>query len=353
MAILLGNGTAASPPPAPSAPAVPAPAAWRSATSTATASSTSPWPTTAAIRWASCWATAAAVSAPLPPYSTGGMRPARRCRGRLQRRWQARPCHDQLGSSTVGVLLGNGSGGLRDRRHLQLPAATWPDAIAAADFNGDGKLDLAVANGFSNTVAILLGNGSGGFSAPPPPSARRAAGLKGIAAGDFNGDGKADLAVIKRRRAIPWESCLGNGSGSLGTANDLQHRGCWPQGIAVADFNGDGKPDLAVPTLTTATRGHPLRATAAGSFSAATVSFRQAPARKVGNRGRLQRRRPARPGRRQQRQQHGGHPAELPRPRPRSRSIRPTVCPSTLPWAASARENSSRATTTPSTATAG
>ena len=69
-----------------------------------------------------------------------------------------------------------------------------PISVAVGDFNGDGKQDLAVANYSSNNVSILLGDGDGHFRAPPPTSAL-AADPASVAVGDFNGDGKQDLAV--------------------------------------------------------------------------------------------------------------------------------------------------------------
>ena len=66
--------------------------------------------------------------------------------------------------------------------------------MAVGDFNGDGKLDLAVANYSSNTVGMLLGNGAGGFAAATTFSSGGTNPVS-LAVGDFNGDGKLDLAV--------------------------------------------------------------------------------------------------------------------------------------------------------------
>src|SRR5207302_249957 len=77
--------------------------------------------------------------------------------------------------------------------HRDFVSGAGPVSVAAGDFNGDGKPDLAVANTGSNTVSVLLGNGDGTFQA----AAFFAAGLNPqyVAVGDFNGDGKPDLAV--------------------------------------------------------------------------------------------------------------------------------------------------------------
>jgi hypothetical protein len=139
------------------------------------------------------------------------------------------------------------------------PVGTNPVAGKAADFNGDGKLDLAVLNSGSNDVSILLANGDGTFQLARTFGAGNSP--SSIAVGDFNGDGKMDLAVFMLPGGTPVSPLageirilLGNGDGSFqavkGIASDVQ---CSPR-IAVlacvnftpADFNKDGMLDLAV-----------------------------------------------------------------------------------------------------------
>ncbi len=143
-------------------------------------------------------------------------------------------------SGTVGVLLGNGDGTFQ-------PVATYssggvyPWAVAVADVNGDGKLDVVVANYYTGTVGVLLGKGDGTFQ----PAVTYNAGYEpvGVAIADVNGDGKPDLLVTDQGGSTV-AVLLGNGDGtfqpaftySLGT--ELGHS------VAVADVNGDGKPDL-------------------------------------------------------------------------------------------------------------
>jgi hypothetical protein len=71
-----------------------------------------------------------------------------------------------------------------------------PQAILAADFNNDGKLDLGIANSGDGTVTLLLGNGDGTFTPSADSPYPVGSGASGLAVADFNGDGKLDLAVV-------------------------------------------------------------------------------------------------------------------------------------------------------------
>src|SRR5260370_268992 len=110
------------------------------------------------------------------------------------------------------------------------------------DFNGDGRLDLVVANFGSANVSVLLGNGDGTFQAAsnfPAGSNPRS-----VAVGDFHGDGLPDLAVANYNGGV--RVLLGNGDGTFQTTHVSYVAGSLPTSLAVADFNGDSWPDLAV-----------------------------------------------------------------------------------------------------------
>jgi hypothetical protein len=140
---------------------------------------------------------------------------------------------DGIGNTTV--FLGGGNGGFLQQQVFRSPNA----ALAAADFNGDGKLDLVVtdnSNIFIRTV-VRLGNGDGTFGNPLTLNES----LGGVPAiGDFNGDGKLDLAVAD---GISLHVFLGNGDGSFraGVAYSLPYGGF---SAVAADVNGDGKLDI-------------------------------------------------------------------------------------------------------------
>jgi hypothetical protein len=112
------------------------------------------------------------------------------------------------------------------------------------DFNGDGRPDLAVSNYGFDTVTILLGRGDGTFVASSSISTGRQPWP--VAVGDFNGDGKLDVAVANSS-AGTLTVALGNGNGTFGSPVTISlGSGSAPYGLAAADFNLDGELDLVV-----------------------------------------------------------------------------------------------------------
>jgi hypothetical protein len=144
-------------------------------------------------------------------------------------------------SNTVSVLVNQGEGTFAAK--VDYPTGDAPNSVVVVDLNGDGKPDLAVANIFAGSVSVLLNQGDGTFAAKidylagPAPSS--------VAAADLNGDGKPDLAV-------------GNNDSTVNTVTVLLNRGdgafarfdyavaSAPFAVATVDLNGDGRPDLAV-----------------------------------------------------------------------------------------------------------
>jgi hypothetical protein len=145
-------------------------------------------------------------------------------------------------SSVVTILLGNGDGTFTIAGSS--PASgSGPNQLAVGDFNGDGIPDLAVTDTSTNSVNILLGKGDGTFTVTTSPPTVGSSPYA-IAVGDFNGDGKLDLAVTDTYDdAI--SIVLGNGDGTFAAATTL-HSGSKGSPLVAADFTGDGKLDLAV-----------------------------------------------------------------------------------------------------------
>ena len=148
--------------------------------------------------------------------------------------------------STIAATLKHSSN-CNDLRFVTsfLELESRPFAVAVGDFNGDGKADLATANYFSgnmsDNIAVLFGNGNGGFDRFA--SYQFGALPSAIATEDFNGDGKLDLVVCHSgSNAVTVLFNDGAGSFPRGSAFIINN----PRGITVGDFNGDGTPDLAV-----------------------------------------------------------------------------------------------------------
>jgi trimeric autotransporter adhesin len=164
-----------------------------------------------------------------------------------------------IGDWSVVILLGNGDGTFTNvSSPISSGPFTSPSSVAIGDFNGDGIQDLAVGvyrRDQAGILMILLGKGDGTFTAASA-SPELGCSPSSIAVEDFNGDGIPDLAVANIGNAgCPGGSgdvLLGNGDGTFTAASALPVSGnVFFSGftIAVGDFNGDGKPDLAVGTL--------------------------------------------------------------------------------------------------------
>ena len=152
---------------------------------------------------------------------------------------------------SVSILLGNGDGTFKPASNSR--AGSLPYALAVGDFNGDGRLDLAVANygsydwatgSYTNrNASMLLGNGDGTFQPAINYSVGEAR-LTSVAVADLNGDGKLDLAVANQN-ANSVSILLGNGDGTFKPAVNYG-AGTIPLAVSVGDFNADGKQDLAL-----------------------------------------------------------------------------------------------------------
>lgn len=148
-------------------------------------------------------------------------------------------------SNTVTVRLGTGGGAFGVSTSFNVGLA--PSAIATADFNADGRLDLVTANSSGSSLTVLLGTGTGSFGVGVNYSVGSYPtdfGPVGVATGDFNGDGRVDLAAaILGNPSGAVVVLLGNGNGTFGPAANVG-AGMNVFSVAVGDVNGDGRADI-------------------------------------------------------------------------------------------------------------
>ena len=158
------------------------------------------------------------------------------------------------GTGDVGIFLGDGTG------HFKLfdayQAGIEPISLTVADFNGDGNLDVAVANHGNNNLGesmmVFFGKGSGALGQPTsyPFEVKDPGGPDAIAAGDLNRDGDVDLVLVvssfSKRNPSFVAIFLNDGAGKFRQSGKYFAGGGTPTDVVIADLNGDGKPDIAV-----------------------------------------------------------------------------------------------------------
>ena len=154
--------------------------------------------------------------------------------------------------NAASVMLGNGDGTFRPR--TDFPVGVQAQAVAAGDFNSDGKVDLVVTlNSPQFSLALLAGTGTGTFNAPIFFPNTSGFDSPAIAATDLNRDGKLDLVVMHTiacftapcRAARSVTILLGNGNGTFQTPSEIDV-GTGPMAMAIGDFNRDGIKDVAI-----------------------------------------------------------------------------------------------------------
>jgi hypothetical protein len=163
-----------------------------------------------------------------------------------------RPDLAGAGANAVSVMLGNGDGTFRPK--TDFPIGMQTQAVAAGDFNSDGRMDLMVTlNTPQLSLALLTGTGTGNFNAPTFFPNTSGFDSPAIVATDLNGDGRLDLVVMHGiacftapcRAARSITILLGNGNGTFQTPSEIDV-GTGPMAMAVVDLNRDGIKDVAI-----------------------------------------------------------------------------------------------------------
>ena len=143
----------------------------------------------------------------------------------------------------IGVLINNGSGTFATAVHYAV-SGTGPFGVAIRDLNGDGKPDMMSANGDNITVSVFINNGNGTFAAKVD-YASPVDQPHSIALGDLNGDGRPDMTVTGIDSGGGVGVFINNGNGTFVAAVEYA-TGANPGAVALGDLNGDGKPDMVM-----------------------------------------------------------------------------------------------------------
>jgi hypothetical protein len=155
-----------------------------------------------------------------------------------------------LGMGWIAVFINRGGGMFEDA--VLYAAGNGTNALAVADLDGDGHLDVAVANDVDGTIGVFRNAGDGTFGAQvawgigQTSSSVNGGGMAGVVAADFNGDGRVDLATARTLEGNATVEVLLNEDDASFTHVSGPATPDNPEAIATGDFDGDGHPDLAI-----------------------------------------------------------------------------------------------------------
>jgi hypothetical protein len=148
-------------------------------------------------------------------------------------------------SSDVSVFLRQAGGGFAQEAGSPIAVGSGPSGAAVGDYNGDGRADLAVSSFVAGNVSVLLRQPGGGFALEGGAAIPLGTRISAVAAGDFNNDGRLDLAATANDRN-QVVVLLRNAQNTGFSAQPTLATGLTPAAIAVGDYNGDGLADLAI-----------------------------------------------------------------------------------------------------------